>query len=56
MVKQWKEKKDEELSEKKREKILQEYETKSKHSNINKLNNKGFTIGPYTNEGALKEI
>ena len=58
MFKQWKEKKDEELREKKREKMLQEYETKSKskHSNINKLNNKGFTIGPYTDAGALKEI
>ena len=58
MFKQWKEKKDEELREKKKEKMLQEYETKSKskHSNINKLNNKGFTIGPYTDAGALKEI
>ena len=58
MFKQWKEKKDEELREKKREKMQQEYETKSKskHSNINKLNNKGFTIGPYTDAGALKEI
>ena len=58
MFKQWKERKDEELREKKKEKMMQEYETKSKskHSNINKLNNKGFTIGPYTDAGALKEI
>ena len=58
VFKQWKEKKDEELREKKKEKMMQEYETKSKskHSNLNKLNNKGFTIGPYTDAGALKEI
>jgi hypothetical protein len=56
--KEWKEKKDEELREKKREKILKENETKSKskHSNLNRINNKGFTIGPYTDAGALKEI
>ena len=55
MFKQWKEKKDEELREKKKEKMMQEYETKSKsrHSNYT---NKGFTIGPYTDAGALKEI
>jgi len=53
--KQWKERKDEELREKKKEKMMQEYETKSKsrHSNYT---NKGFTIGPYTDAGALKEI
>ena len=58
IFKKWKEKKEKELREKKREKMQQEYETKSKskHSNINKLNNKGFTIGPYTDAGALKEI
>ena len=58
MFKQWKERKDEELREKKKEKMMQEYETKSKsrHSNYNRLNNKGFTIGPYTDAGALKEI
>jgi len=35
--------------------MMQEYETKSKsrHSNYT---NKGFTIGPYTDAGALKEI
>ena len=56
--KEWKERKDEELREKKKEKMMQEYEakSKSKHSNINKFNNKGFTIGPYTDAGALKEI
>ena len=55
MFKQWKERKDEELREKKKEKMMQEYETKSKsrHSNYT---NKGFTIGPYTDAGALKEI
>ena len=59
MFKQWKERKDEELREKKREKMMQENETKSKskHSNFNRMmNNKGFTIGPYTDAGALKEI
>ena len=55
MFKKWKERKDEELREKKKEKMMQEYETKSKsrHSNYT---NKGFTIGPYTDAGALKEI
>ena len=55
--KEWKEQKDKELKEKK-EKMRLENETKSKskHSNITKLNNKGFTIGPYTDAGALKEI
>ena len=33
-----------------------EKKSKSKYSNINRLNNKGFTIGPYTDAGALKEI
>ena len=58
VFKQWKEKKDEELREKKKEKKRQEFETKSKskHSIMNKINNKGFTIGPYTDAGALKEI
>ena len=55
MFKQWKEKKDEELREKKKEKMMQEYETKSKSKHSN-YNNKGFTIGPYTDAGALKEI
>ena len=55
MFKQWKEKKDEELREKKKEKMIQEYETKSKSKHSN-YNNKGFTIGPYTDAGALKEI
>ena len=58
MFKQWKERKDEELREKKKEKLMKENESKSKskHSNYNKINNKGFTIGPYTDAGALKEI
>jgi hypothetical protein len=58
IFKQWKEKKEEELREKKKEKMKQEFETKSKskHSIMNKINNKGFTIGPYTDAGALKEI
>ena len=55
MFKQWKERKDEELREKKKEKMMQEYETKSKSKHSN-YNNKGFTIGPYTDAGALKEI
>ena len=55
IFKQWKEKKDEELREKKKEKMMQEYETKSKSKHSN-YNNKGFTIGPYTDAGALKEI
>ena len=55
MFKQWKEKKDEELREKKKVKMMQEYETKSKSKHSN-YNNKGFTIGPYTDAGALKEI
>ena len=55
MFKQWKEKKDEELREKKKEKMMQEYETKSKSKHSN-YTNKGFTIGPYTDAGALKEI
>ena len=54
--KEWKERKDEEIREKKREKLINETKSKSKHSNINRLNNKGFTIGPYTDAGALKEI
>ena len=37
--------------------MQKEFETKSKSKNsINKMNNKGFTIGPYTDAGALKEI
>ena len=58
VFKQWKERKDEELREKKKEKLQKENESKSKskHSNINRMNNKGFTIGPYTDAGALKEI
>ena len=36
------------------EKMLKELESKSKHSTFN--HNKGFTIGPYTDAGALKEI
>ena len=38
--------------------MQKEYETKSKYKNsiINKINNKGFTIGPYTDAWALKEI
>ena len=55
MFKQWKERKDEELREKKKEKMMQEYETKSKSKHSN-YTNKGFTIGPYTDAGALKEI
>ena len=56
--KEWKERKDEELKEKKREQLKKEYETKSKSktSYLNRINNKGFTIGPYTDAGALKEI
>ena len=56
--KEWKEKKDEELREQKKEKMQKEFENKSKSKNsiINKINNKGFTIGPYTDAGALKEI
>ena len=54
----WKEKKDEELKQlkqkKQQEKMLKELESKSKHSTFN--HNKGFTIGPYTDAGALKEI
>ena len=54
----WKEKKDEELKQLKekqmQEKMLKELESKSKHSTFN--HNKGFTIGPYTDAGALKEI
>ena len=34
--------------------MLKELESKSKHSTFN--HNKGFTIGPYTDAGALKEI
>ena len=56
--KTWKERKDEELKQmkqkKEQEKILKELESKSKHSVYN--HNKGFTIGPYTDAGALKEI
>ena len=56
--KMWKEKKDEELKQLKQkreqEKIIKELESKSKHSVYN--HNKGFTIGPYTDAGALKEI
>ena len=56
--KEWKERKDIELKEKKREKKLEEIEkkSKSKHSTSHWMNNKGFTIGPYTDAGALKEI
>ena len=56
--KEWKEKKDLEMKEKKREKMLEEMEkkSKSKHSTGHWMNNKGFTIGPYTDAGALKEI
>ena len=36
------------------EKMMKELESKSKHSVYN--HNKGFTIGPYTDAGALKEI
>ena len=56
--KEWKERKDIELKEKKREKMLEEIEkkSKSKHSTSHWMNNKGFTIGPYTDAGALKEI
>ena len=54
----WKERKDEELKQMKQksiqEKMLKELESKSKHSAFN--HNKGFTIGPYTDAGALKEI
>ena len=56
--KMWKERKDEELKQQKQkklqEKMLKELESKSKHSTFN--HNKGFTIGPYTDAGALKEI
>ena len=54
---EWKEKKDLEMKEKKREKMLEELEkkSKSKHS-TGHWNNRGFTIGPYTDAGALKEI
>ena len=56
--KMWKERKDEELKEMKQkqyqDKMLKELESKSKHSAFNP--NKGFTIGPYTDAGALKEI
>jgi hypothetical protein len=55
--KEWKEQKDRELKDKKEKmRIENETKSKSKHSNINKLNNKGFPIGPYTDAGALKEI
>ena len=55
---EWKEKKDLEMKEKKREKMMEELEkkSKSKHSTNHWMNNKGFTIGPYTDAGALKEI
>ena len=38
--------------------MLEEMEkkSKSKHSTGHWMNNKGFTIGPYTDAGALKEI
>ena len=38
--------------------MLEEMEkkSKSKHSAGHWMNNKGFTIGPYTDAGALKEI
>ena len=38
--------------------MLEEIEkkSKSKHSTSHWMNNKGFTIGPYTDAGALKEI
>ena len=55
--KEWKERKDEEMKILKRQKKLEEEklkESKSKHSAF--AHNKGFTIGPYTDAGALKEI
>ena len=54
--KEWKERKDEEMKIIKQKKLEEEKlkESKSKHSAYNK--NKGFTIGPYTDAGALKEI
>ena len=46
------------MKEKKREKMMEEIEkkSKSKHSTGHWMGNKGFTIGPYTDAGALKEI
>jgi len=58
VFKMWKERKDEKLKEMKQkqyqDKMLKELESKSKHSEFNP--NKGFTIGLYTDAGALKEI
>jgi hypothetical protein len=54
--KEWKERKDEEMKIIKQKKLEEEKlkESKSRHSAYNR--NKGFTIGPYTDAGALKEI